>query len=781
MRPGPGRPHLRSRSLPRPRIAPALLGLALALLGGCGKKLVDAPHENARPVVSFSRAPSRSGDLYTYTYEMRWTGFDPDGEVQGFRYCVDPPVPTTALPEPDSAWVSTTDFGGSFEFHAGVPQPPVPGSQTLAADYHVFVIEAIDNRRLTSLPVSVTFNSSTIVPVARILSPVPSSRFRQYLPPSFTITWEGSDLDGVASKKPIYYRTKIISGSTAITPTLLANYPDTLIHYYQPRGWATWDSLGPDAHSVTLTELPPLQDFVFVVIAFDEAGAYTPYVSGDVNALNFRALYATVGGPTLTVFNEFFSYTYTTGVYAPNDPKTWINLEVPARIPLTFNWRATAQQGTTIRSYRWVLDSENLSDDSPRTNELTDTAHWSFPQATTTSAKVGPYLTAGEHRLYIEALDGNDLRSLAVVHFTVVTGTFEKSLAICDDTRFKIDQRSSGSTTCINRPAGPFPTAAELDTFLYARGGFPIKCYPAGSVSRPGLFRGFDFDTLNMRPGRVDQTPSLSLLARYRHLVWLVNPDAATNNNPGSDIVDGITTMAYMNSSGNLNALAAYIKLGGEVWLTGGGAMGASLPRNSSTRVLQPGNFIYDYAHWQSEYRSPGSGVFTIRRNRGRFEGTGAYSQFPDALPLRSIALGDEIPAWRTSGDVNISTSKIEALDKPDLVTEDFDPSDAGTDVRSSVDTLYTVSGGLVAPNSVIMTVYSGVQNPRVIATGFDLWSYNRAKLIQVIDGVLQGIWGMTRSGPPPVPAASRRVRTGPTGGGTSATRVVVRPTARQP
>src|SRR5262249_10572228 len=108
-------------------------------------------------------------------------------------YCVDPPVPTSGVPAPESTWVSTTDFGGSFEFHAGVPVPPTPGTQTLAADYHVFVIEAIDNRGLTSLPVDVAFNSSTVVPVARILTPVPSSRFKQYLPPSFTVTWIGSD------------------------------------------------------------------------------------------------------------------------------------------------------------------------------------------------------------------------------------------------------------------------------------------------------------------------------------------------------------------------------------------------------------------------------------------------------------------------------------------------------------------------------------------------------------------------------------------------------------
>ena len=764
--------------MPRLRHAPALLALTFALLAGCEKKLTLAPHENERPVVSFSRAPSRAGDLYTYTYEMRWTGFDPDGEVQSFRYAVDPPVPTSAVPEPDTVWVPTTAFGGTFEFHAAVPQPTTPGTLALAADYHVFVIEAIDNRGLASLPVMVAFNSSTIVPVARILTPPPSSRFRQYLPPSFTITWDGSDLDGVASKKPIYYRTKLISGSTPITPTLMSTYPDTLIHYYQPRGWASWDSLGPDVNSLTLTELPPLQDFVFVIIAFDEAGAYTPYASGDVNALSFRALYASVGGPVITVFNDFFSYTYSTGVYAPNDPKTWINLEVPAKVAFNFGWFAKAQEGTSIRSYRWVLDSENLNDDTPRTNEQTDTSHWSVPASTSTSAVLGPYATAGEHRLYIEATDGNNLKSLAVVHFTVVAGTFEKSLAICDDTRFTLDRRSVGSTTCIDRPLGRFPTAAELDTFLYARGGFPIKCYPSGSVSRPGLFRGYDYDTLNMRPGRTDLTPSLAQLGRYRHLVWLVNPGAVVKNNPGSDLVDGMTTMTFMNSSGHLNALAAYIRMGGEVWLAGGGAMGASIATTRPT-ILQPGRFIYDLAGWRSEIRT-GSGVFTIRRSLGRFEGTGAYLQFPDALAPKSITAGDSLPAWRTNaGDYYVSTYDLETLDLPNRVTERVSPTDST--LISTVDTLFAVTGGTLPPNSTIMTVYHGSKTPRVIATGFDLWSYNRARLIQVIDGVLQGLWGMARSGPPPMATPSRRVRAATPTAGTRATRAVARPPAHDP
>ncbi len=747
--------------MPTSRAAVLFPLVLLALLSGCEKKLVLAPHANERPVASFSRAPSRTGDLYSYTYQMNWTGFDPDGELRGFRYAVDPPAPTAAAPDPDTAWVSTTAFSGSFEFKATQPQPAPPGTQPLAADYHVFVLEAVDDRGLTSVPVSVAFNASTIAPTARIVTPAPSSRYRQFLPPSFTVTWQGSDLDGITSKQPIFYRIKILSGSTPITPALMASDPDTLLHYYVPRGWATWDSLGPDVHSYSLSSLPPLQDFVFVVIAFDEAGAYTPYASGDVNALAFRALYANNGGPKLTIFNDFFTYTYQNPTYAPADHSTWVQLEVPGGVPLTFNWSAVAQEGTVVSYYRWVLDSENLNDDTPRTNERTDLTHWSTRSATVTAANLPKFATGGDHLLYIEAGDGNGLRSLAIIHLVVVVAAFDKSLAICDDTRLKLDGRSPGSATCINPPIGRFPTAAELDTFLYARGGVPIKCYPAGSVSRQGLFWGYDFDTLNMRPGRPDLTPSLAQIGRYRHILWLVDQNAASLHGTDGNVVSGETTLKFMNQVGNLNVLAAYIRQGGEVWFAGGGCIAAAGTTSG---------FVSQFVHWRSQSKT-GGGPYALNLDTGRLAGTGAYSALPRSIGPKSAAAGDSLPAWRsTTSDFYLPNFTIEAIVTPNSIVEDFDPSADGVDLRSALDTLYTIGpGGLLPVGSPVMTVYQGTENSRVITTGFDLWSYNRTQLKQLIDGVLQGIWGLARHAP----------ETAVVRGRPSATVAAIRPTGR--
>jgi hypothetical protein len=739
---------------------PALLAFAIP---GCGQKTVSAPHENQRPVVQFSRAPSRSADFYSYTYQMYWSGFDPDGEVREFLYAVDPPAPSAGVPEPDTAWTSTQLNRGDFRFDATEPQPPLPNTNPVAASYHTLVIKAVDNRGLASLPEVVSFNSSTIAPTVRITSPAPSSRFRQYLPPAILIQWEGNDLDGLATKKPVHYRAKLLTASTVITPAMIVQFPDTLIRYYQPRNWATWDSLGATATSQGFSALAPEQDYAYAIIAFDEAGAYTPIASRDANVLHFRALYASAGGPIITMFNDFFSYTYPAGVYAPNDPRYEFRLEVPSAVPLTFNWSAEAQEGTDMRYFRWVLDPEDLQDERPRPNERTDVNYWSQSTLFVTSCTLPPFLTAGDHRLYIEAGDGNGLKSLGVIRFQVVVGTFDKPLGIVDDTRLLVDRRSPSATTCIDRPLGRFPTAAELDTFLFARGGVPYRCYPAGSVSRQGLFWGYDFDTLNTRIGRANLTPSLALLSRYRHLIWLVNADGADNTLPGTDLGNGMTALRYINSAGNLNVLTAYVRGGGEIWFAGGGAASAAInPFNVSTNdrpsrtysaaagELRSGRFVYDVMHWRSEFK-PAAGVLQVRRALGRHTNTpGSYAAFPATLNTKSLAAGDSLPAWRTStGDFYLTAIDIETMTLPNPILEDLDPT-ADVNMASVMDTVYAVSGGTLPLNTTVMTVYHGSDNPRIIVTGFDLWSYQRVQLRQIIDAVLQGMWGMTRRTSPP-------------------------------
>src|SRR6185503_17433589 len=144
---------------------------------------------------------------------------------------------------------------------------------------------------------------------------------------------------------------------------------------------------------------------------------------------------------------------------------------------------------------------------------------------------------------------------------------------------------------------------------------------------------------------------------------------------------------------------------------------------------LLPGRFVYDVVHWRSEVR-PNSGPFQIRRSLGRLaDAPGPYATLPDLLSPHSLAAGDSLPAWRSNnGDFYLATFDVEGMDLPNSIVENYGTPEED-DLRSTLDTLYTVSGGTFPAGSVLMTVYHGKENNRVIATGFDLWSYNRTQL----------------------------------------------------
>jgi hypothetical protein len=93
-------------------------------------------------------------------------------------------------------------------------------------------------------------------------------------------------------------------------------------------------------------------------------------------------------------------------------------------------------------------------------------------------------------------------------------------------------------------------------------------------VSTPGLFSSYSFDTLGTNLRIQDLTIRLSTLGKYKHLVWLVDAQGATNTRSGTDPGDQqgpVTSMRYMNDNRKSNTIAAYVRQGGLVWLAGGG------------------------------------------------------------------------------------------------------------------------------------------------------------------------------------------------------------------
>jgi hypothetical protein len=647
----------------------------------------------------------------------------------------------------------------------------------------------VDAAGARSEPATLALFTTNIAPTVQIIAPQPSSLIRAQVATSVCIQWNGIDPDGVFTQKPVKSKFLLLDLDDPSNQVYLGN-PDSLRRIAVATNWAGWDSTAADTEHVTFTNLTPNKSYLFTVTGFDEAGAYDPIFTLNKNMLQFTVVLPGSSGPVFTVSGPAFRFAYSNGSLS-DDPVRAIQTEVTSGAPIPFEWSAAPFVGNQITGYRWVLDPVNVHDETPRSGPG-DLRHWS-DWSLGTSVALGPYSPVGfkreEHTLFIEAKSnasgcgppGSDFLSLAMVHFVVVRPTFEKDLLIVDDTRLEADKYSAG---CPLGYTQRWPSAAELDTFLYARGGVPWRCTKnptTGVISIPGLFAGYAFDTTGTRgvlSGRsVDaggptlvqsQAVPLSVLATYRHVLWLTDGAGALLNNGQQASVNPTTAMRFMSTPGMVNVLNTYLHMGGQLWLAGGGTATASLlpydrisnntggiTRFSSLPAwneIFPTQLVWEGPHLRSEISV--TNALQAARALGRFEGTpGAYDALPLTLDSRTAAT-DPLPPTRTvSSQFYVSTRQVEFLTVPNVIVE------GGVSV---LDSLYVVQGSLVpvGTGNVAMTVYHGGDAGQCIWTGFDLWSFQRSECISLVDGVLQGIWGLPRApvarGPAAAPAFAR-------------------------
>ena len=753
------------------RIGLVLVALVLGL--GCSKDKNPMQIENRRPEVRLTSAPIDTSSLYYYSYTVNWVGFDPDGRVDHYLFTIDPHL---LAPGQDTVWERTEDNERRL-FFKSTERIEETGGRFIGRDFHVFLIKAVDNVGSAGPYSARAFYSYTVAPQVRILNPPPGA-FVAFVTPSVRISWSGQDPDGVFTTKPVKYKYILLNASSTFPKDLATQQPDSLRRYYgvfrKENGlagpWAGWDSTSADTTQVQFTNLTPGTEYVFTVIGFDEAGAYSPLFDFTTSMITLRVGFAAVFGPRITMFNEFFNYTYPSGGFCVCE-KAQVKVEVPGNEIVNVNWSAEAPPGADIRSYRWALDIDDVFDNTARTNELEDVRHWSSPSAGVTSAQVGPFQGSEVHLFYIEATDNNGLKSLGILRLSIVVATFDNPLLIVDDTRLRVDI-SGRNDACVILPSGPWPSAAEADTFLYARGGAPWRCYPNGAVSPPGIFAGYDFDTLGTRVGKTDLTVPLSKLGKYRHIIWMTDGTGAQYDRSGTDPVNPGTALRWMGRRGGVNTLAAFVKQGGKVWTLGGGAaaavsFGFNDPNNDQGTLtfaltglrgeLGPGRFMYDIAKWQSEFKVK-KAVASVSKSVGRFRSTAQYAGLPDRLEAKTAGsdpLSMEAPT-RSSSEFYQIGLEIEYLSLENFVIQDVDPDADLVDEQSTLDTLYRVRGSTLpdpqpdpaaSPRFVIMTYYHGPppQNQTSVHSGFALWFFKRSQSQQLVDFVLQNIWGLPK------------------------------------
>jgi hypothetical protein len=805
-------------------------GWALLMLfgSGCSEKPDLIFRDNLPPEVRLTAAPIGTQDPPShYSYRMSWVGFDPDGRVDHFLIAVDPLRPDTvdvAERTADSRpmWQKTTNNEETIRFRASSPDSIRLGIST---DHHVFAVAAVDQQGRISRPVYRAFFSFTQAPRVVIESPRPNPTFTPITTPTVRIRWRGTDPDGQSTTRPVKYKFRLFAKQNPDFPAYLdfvshvLSNPRFLYWTYAPTfgpsekcpTCTAWESSSAETTEKQYFNLIPGQIYLFAVTGFDEAGAYDPVFSTSSNLFKFAVTFAGTLGPQICMGNEYFNYCYVTGGYA-NDPTRYFNIEVPADQPVTFNWIAFPPPGADMRRYRWVLDLEDLTDETPRENEQTDLSHWSQYGLLNMSATIGPFRNAPEdHLFFIEAEDNNGLRSLGIIRFTVVRATLEKDVLFVDDTRLSPDHRGMGGT--IDPPRGPWPSAAELDTFFFARGGFPWRGpYPPGTQSVPGIFHAwgpfgsaaagappspYSRDTLGTR-GIVSGLAPLAVLGRYKLVVWYTDDVGATYRSEPINLLDPITSLRLMSQPGQPSTISTYLKQGGKVWMMGGGAAYATLafwgkpntPVDDWTNndlELIPGRFMYDFAKWQSSVgirpaqqailNSPsffpgaavGRGWSAHGMNRDLIQPD--YSKLTndplmEILYPRSCAT-DPPPPLRTCNSFYLSQyypaefigrSPSVGGRAPNFIREDADPDPDVFREESTLDTLYLCLGGTAPPAAPIMTYYHGFQTPQLVFMGAPLWFFQKAQVMKLTDFVMTDIFGVPKVSAAP-PMALRPMR----------------------
>jgi hypothetical protein len=611
----------------------ALVFAMAALVAGCGKKGDPFLVDPQRPTVDITFSPIEQ-DSVSYAVRINWAASDPDGQVVGFQYAVDPPASPT--PGNDTVWVDTQASEVQLLFPSRRPRQPFPPNIIPSSDYHTFVIRAIDNEGLRSEPKFRSFTSFTIAPSTLITVPNGTVQLAVATTPSVTIEWIGDDPDG--TQRPVKYKYKLVTASDispsdpgAITPGLVQQYFEA----DAPNFFASWDSVAGDTTSRFYEGLTPGTRYYFAIVAFDEAGAYEPRFNLDTNVLQFIPTLDKLG-PVITVFNEFFARTQAVGGVSLAESRI-VKLEFPADAQLVFNWAARPpQEGALITGYRWAVDiaNGNILDETPRTDD-SDVTHWSTWSLNETSARIGPFGATPEststHHFYLEARDNLGFISLMTIRLTIVKPSFRKQLLVVDDmygapTMLQSFSDPRGIYGDI-RLSGSYPLEAEQDSFYVARGGMPDSLYirsgTPGVVSQPGVFADYAPDTLDYRFYPIDGV-NLVKLADYEAVVWYVDFASASRSGGKFGSLNPMTGIRAINTVNHLNTLAVYLRQGGKAWLFGEGittsiangyytrfGQSPRLPYTSGedpiANVLFPGNFLWDFIHLRSELNTAGS------------------------------------------------------------------------------------------------------------------------------------------------------------------------------
>ena len=243
-------------------------------------QLPAASQAGTPPTVEFVMAPA-PGETVHYRVPFEWEGFDVDGTVPLYRVAIDPPAVG------DPFWFETSSTAQTFFFATRSLDLPIPAAGPITfSQPHTLVLKAVDDEGLESDPLSRAFFTSTIAPEVQIVAPTPNPTTDVPIGTDVTIEWQGTDSDGVWTNRPVSYKFRLLGPNNDFPGGLAAAWadPNAFRERYAPL-FTDWSTTSSDTTSAHFFNLIPGQHYLFCVVGFDEAGAYSARFGRAINMI----------------------------------------------------------------------------------------------------------------------------------------------------------------------------------------------------------------------------------------------------------------------------------------------------------------------------------------------------------------------------------------------------------------------------------------------------------------------------------------------------------------
>ena len=435
------------------------------------------------------------GSTGSYSVELFWGGWDPDGEISHYEFLITDNVNGVYDPNAKKGpWTPVVSNDSLFIFSADslVDEYDPVRQWARFQRSHTFFIRAVDEGRLRSTPAHRSFTAETLSPRVEVKIPDNSLKLTPAdMPPISTFVWQAFDPVDTApdnDQDPDSVQWALVSTEAH------GGYRETVDYLSTPASavdWQPWAWYRAPLDSGKSWTTPPLDfgTYVFAVRAKDEAGAVTPVLEEPVNARRV-VIQSRVSGPTLQLQSVYIGRLTASSC---DFPVTIV--DIAADLDMSFTLSGCAKQyGGTVAGYRYGWDILDLSDPDQWEVDYTPFVG-SF--ATTPPRKY----QYGTHTFTAEVIDNSGFCSRIEVKVNIVRFTGERNLIVVDD--YDVDE---GPNTGWRSSGGGVPSDAEHDDFW---------------LDMLSNLDSFD-------PGRdmvatsLDNEIPLTTLAAYKNIIWNV-------------------------------------------------------------------------------------------------------------------------------------------------------------------------------------------------------------------------------------------------------------------